>query len=264
LGWLLLALSSPGAWAQQPPAAPAQKPAEKPALAARQEYQRAFEAFIAGKGGTLENVFTLGQAAAREQLQATLEWDEALARGQMPRKRFERELPGFHISTGEAIYVVANSKPFLALAKEKGTAVDRRFFELLHKTFQGTATRVYVDHIDEVTGCYQVGSREMFSLYRGWTQFQASYPHAYKETVTEELTQLEQVYVSATCACSSHEVVDAGLEAFLKAFPKARIAPQVRARVEKIHAKDSDIVFRCGQELHLPQPIPPGVGPPVE
>jgi hypothetical protein len=232
-------------------------------MPARLAYQQGLEKFMSGKGGTLEGVWALAQAAAREQLQATLEWDEAFASGKIPKKRFERELPGFHVGTGEAIFVIANSLPFLQLARERGTAADRRFFELLHQTFQGTSTRVYVDQIDDVTGCYQLGSREMLSLYRGWTQFQARYPNAYKEAAKDELTQLEQTYTSATCACSSHEVVDAGLEAFLKEFPKARIAPQVRARVEKIHKKDSDIVFRCGQDLMLPQPVPPGVGPPT-
>jgi hypothetical protein len=278
---LLLALSSPPAWAQQPPApAPAEQPPapaagksgsvldavpapEKPTVSAREVYLKALERLATGKGGTVENVYALAQAAAREQLQATLEWDQAFASGKIPKKRFERYLPGFHVGAGPAIYVIANSQAFLELAKERGNAVDRRFFELLHQTFQGTPTRVYVDQFDEVQACYHVGSREMLSLYKAWTQFQASNPNAYKEAVKDEISLLEQVYTSATCACSSHEVVDAGLEAFLKAFPKARIAPQVRERVEKIHTKNSDIVFRCGQELLLPQPVPPGVGPPT-
>jgi hypothetical protein len=259
LGWLLLALASLAAWGQQPPATPS----EKPALSARQEYLRALERFGTGKGGTLESVFTLARAAAREQLQATLEWDEALAKGKVPKRRFERELPGFHVGTSKALYVIADTRAFLELARQRGSAVDRRFFELLHQTFQGSPTRVYVDQIDNVTACFQLGGREMHSLYKGWSQFQASYPNAYKEAVRDELAQLEQVYASATCACGSHEVVDAGLEAFLKAFPKSRIAPQVRSRLEKIHTKTSDIIFRCGQELLLPQPIPPGVGPPT-
>jgi len=283
---LLLALSSPAARAQQPsppaveptaPAPAAQPPAapqpgsvldavpapEKPTVTARDEYLKALERITTGKGGTVESVYALAQAAAREQLQATLEWDQTIASGKIPRKRFERFLPGFHVGTGPGIYVIPNSYAFLDLAKQRGNAVDRRFFELLHQTFQGTPTRVYADQIDEVTACYHVGSREMLSLYKGWTQFQASNPNAYKDAVKDELSQLEQVYTSAACACSSHEVVDAGLEAFLKEFPKARIAPQVRERAQKIHTRNSDIVFRCGQELLLPQPVPPGVGPPT-
>jgi predicted nucleotidyltransferase len=286
---LLLALSSPAARAQQPsppaaqqpapapapaaepaPAAPqpgsvldAVPPPEKPTVSSREEYVKALERLVNGKGGTVEKVYALAQAAAREHLQATLEWDQTLAQGKIPRKRFERQLPGFHVGISPAIYVIADSSAFLELARQRGTAVDRRFFELLHQTFKGTATRVYVDQLDEMSACYQVGSREMLSLYKAWTQFQASYPNAYKDTVKDELTHLEQVYTSATCACSSHEVVDAGLEAFLKEFPKARIAPQVRERVNKIHTRNSDIIFRCGQELNLPQPVPPGVGPPT-
>ena len=263
-GLLLLALSAPTAWGQQPPRPDGGTPApEKRTVSAREEYLRALDRFATGKGGTLEGLCALAQAAAREQLQLTLEWDQALASSKLPKNRFDRELPGFHVGTGPGIYVVANSALFLQLAQARGNAVDKRFFELLHQTFQGSATRVYVDQLDEVTACYQVGGREMLSLYKGWTQFQASYPNAYKAAVQDEVVQLEQVYTSARCACSSHQVVDAGLEAFLKAFPRARIAPQVRERVEKIHTRNSDIVFRCGQELLLPQPIPPGVEPPA-
>ena len=261
LGLLLLALSSPAALAQQasPPAAvPAP---EKPTVSARVEYLKALQRI--GNGETVESVFMLGQAAAREQLQATLEWDQALASGKIPKKRFERQLPGFHVGTGEAIFVIANSKAFLELARQRGTAVDRRFFELLHQTFNGSATRVYVDQIDNVTACYHVGGREMLTLYKEWTRFQASHPNAYKSAVADEIHQLEQAYTSATCACSTHQVVDAGLEAFLKEFPRSRIAPQVRERVRKIHTKTTDIVFLCGQELLLPQPVPPGVAPPT-
>jgi len=272
LGLLLLALSSPATWGQQPPAPAEQKPGsvldavprpDKPTVSAREEYLKALRRLVTGKGGTVENVFALGQAAAREQLQATLEWDEAFARGKIPKKPFERLLPGYHVGTGPAIYVMPNSQAFLELAQQRGTAVDRRFFELLHQTFRGAPTRVYVDFIDEVTACVQIGSRETLLLYKEWTKFQASNPNAYKDTVKDEIDQLELVYTSATCSCSSHEVVDAGLEAFLKEFPKARIAPQVRERVKKIHTQSSDIVFRCGQELLLPQPVPPGVGPPT-
>jgi hypothetical protein len=264
MGLLLLALFSPTAWGQQPPApAPAQPAPEKPKESAREVYFAALRELITGKGGTVENVYALGQAAAREQLQATLEWDEAFAKGKIPKKRFERHLPGYHVGTGVAIYVKPNARAFLELAQKHGTAVDRRFFELLQKTFPGAPNRVYEEQIDELRACVYIGSREMLSLYKGWTQFQASYPNAYKDTVKDELGQLEQGYTSATCACSAHEVVDAGLEAFLKEFPKARIAPQVRERVKKIHNKASEIIFRCGQELRLPQPIPPGVGPPT-
>ncbi|MDY7231232.1 hypothetical protein [Hyalangium rubrum] len=283
MGLLLVALTSSSAWAQQPPKPaeqkpPEQKPAEQkpaeqkpaeqkpaeqkpPEKKAREDYLRALEKLARGQGGTVENVFILGKAASLEHLAGILEWDDALAHGRVPKKRFERELPGFLVGTSEALYVLPDTRFFLEAAQLRGTDVDRRFFDLLHQTFQGTPTRIYVDHITDVAGCYQLGSREFISLYRGWTQFQASYPNAYRDTVKEELFVLEQTMLLATCACGTRQSVDAGFEAFLKAFPKSPIAKGVRERLEKLHTNTSDLVFQCGQELNLPQPLPAGVEP---
>ncbi len=260
LGWLLLALAPPQARSQEP-APPQEKPPEMPA---REAYQKALEKFARGQGGSMENVFALARSAAREQLQAVIEWDEAFARGMLPKKRFHRTLPGFHVGLAEALYVIADSGFFVDLARQRGTAVDKRFFEMLDQTYLGTTSRAYVDPITDVTGCYHLGSREFLALYRGWTRFQASYPKAYPEVVKEEVEALEQTLLTATCACSSREVVDAGLEDFLKAFPKSPIAAKVRERLEKIHTKTSGITFRCGQELPVADPLPQSVQPPAQ
>lgn len=235
---------------------------KKPELPAREAYLQGLQKLVKRQGGSLQSLFGLARAASREQLQAVLEWDAALAAGKIPKKRFERQLPGFHVGTAEALFVVPNSSFFLELAKQYGNEVDRRFFELLDETFRGSTTRVYINPLTETTACYQLGGREFLSLYRGWSRFKSSAPAAYLETVNEELQVLEQTLLHATCACGTREIVDAGFEDFLRTFPKSPIAPQVRERLDKLHANTSGILFRCGQELDLGQPLPYGVSPP--
>ncbi|HVG63237.1 MAG TPA: hypothetical protein VNA24_32030 [Hyalangium sp.] len=248
-GCLVLALTPSLAWSQ----------AELPA---REAYLEGLRKYWNGPGGSMQGVFALARAAAREQLDAVIEWDKTLAAGKIPKKRFERRLPGFRVGTAKALYVIVDSRFFLELAQKRGDALDRKLFELLHETYNGSASRLYVDRITDVTACYHMGSREFIKLYRGWTQFKANHPRAYVETVNEELQAMEHTMLSATCACSSREVVDAGFEAFLKVFPKSPIGPQVRQRLERIHANTSGITFRCGQELNLGDPIPYGMEPP--
>ncbi|WP_224360338.1 hypothetical protein [Hyalangium versicolor] len=231
-------------------------------LPARATYLQALNDFQQGRG-SLQNLFTLGRAAAREQLESVIAWDAAMAAGKIPKKRFEPLLPGFHVGTAEALYVFADSNFFLELARRRGDETDRRFFELLHQTFHGSTSRLYVESITDTTACYHLGSREFISLYRDWSRFKAGAPKAYAETASEELQTLEQTLLVATCACGTQEVVDAGFEAFLKTFPKSPIAAQARARLDRIHNHTSDIQFRCGQELNLGQPLPYGVPTPV-
>ncbi len=248
LCWLLV-LAPPLAWSQEP----------MPELPAREAYLQGLRKLVNGQGGSLQNLFVLARAAGREQLQAVLEWDAALAAGKIPKKRFERHLPGFHVGTADALFVIPDSRFFLELARKRGTEVDRRFFELLDETFRGSATRTYVSPFSATTACYDLGGRVFLSLYRGWSRFKPGAPTAYQETVNEELQAMEQALLQATCACGTRATVDTGFEDFLKTFPRSPIAPQVRERLEKIHANTSGIVFQCGQELNLGQPVPSGV-----
>jgi hypothetical protein len=260
---LWLALAPALAWSQgeKKPEAAA-PPEKKPELPARLAYLQGLEKLVKGQGGSVQAVYTLAQAAAKEQLAEVIAWDEALAAGKIPKKRFERVLPGFHVGTQDALMVVPDSRFFLELAQQRGTEVDRRFFGLLHETFRGSTFRTYVDPITDVHACYHLGSREFISLYRGWTQFKPSAPAAYRETVDQEIQGLEQSLLTAICVCGTPEVVDAGFEAFLKTFPKSSIVPQVRERLQKLHTKSSDMLFRCGKELNVGQPLPHGVPTP--
>ena|GEM_PF-1116699 len=262
-GLLVLAPTrAPGQDQKKPEAT--RSPAPAPELPAREAYLQALEKFTQRQGGSLQSLFVLARAAAQEQLQAVLAWDSALAAGKIPKKRFERQLPGFHVGTANALFVIPNSRFFLELARQRGNDVDRRFFTMLDETFHGSASRTYINPFTDTSACYHLGSREFIALYRGWSQLKAGgVPAAYVDTVNEELQTLEQSLLVATCACGTREIVDAGFEAFLRTFPKAPIAPQVRARLEKLHANTSGILFQCGQELNLGQPLPHGVPTPA-
>jgi hypothetical protein len=260
---LLLAITPALARSQAEKKPEASKPGErKPEYPAREAYLQALEKLAKGQGGSMQSLFTLALTAAQEQLQSVLEWDKALAAGKIPKKRFDRRLPGFHVGTVDALFVVPDSRFFLELARRRGNEVDRRFFDLLNQTFNGGRSRTYMDPITDVHACYHLGSREFIALYRGWTQFKSGAPAAYQATVNEELQGLEQALLTATCVCGTPEIVDAGFEGFLKTFPKSPIAPQVRQRLEKLHAKTGGFLFRCGKELNVGQPLPHGVPTP--
>ncbi|WP_164017550.1 hypothetical protein [Pyxidicoccus trucidator] len=204
----------------------------------RKDYQRSLERFEHGPGVSLERVFEAGLVAARA-LEASATRQEAGAGWRVPHAP---QLRGFVVSEEEALRWSPEPRFFLELAKRRGTEVDQEFFSLLGRTFyRDGALRVYA----VPSGCYVFDHPELEPLYRNWTRFWATYPRAYSRVVDLEVAALEDVVARSTCACGDRESVEAGLERFLKSFPRSPVAPQVRVRLEQVRAGTSDVRFRC-------------------
>jgi hypothetical protein len=214
LGALLVAVSGP-AWGEHE---------EHP----REDYLRTLERFEQGLGFSLERVFDSGLAAAR-----------AFREG---RDGPPAPLPGFLVSDADALDLRPDPRFFLDLAKRRGTEVDQEFFSLLGRTYaHDGVSRLY----HAPGGCDAFDHPELEPLYRNWTRFWATHPRAYTEAVDREVAALEDLVARSTCACGDRESVEAGLERFLKSFPRSPVAPEVRARLEQVRAGTSDFRFRC-------------------
>ncbi|MCY1019381.1 hypothetical protein [Pyxidicoccus sp. MSG2] len=195
---------------------------------ARADYLRTLERFEQGVGFSLERVFDSGLAAAR-----------ALREG---REGPPAPLPGFLVNDEDVLDLRPDPRFFLALAKRRGTDVDREFFSLLGRTYAyDGVSRLY----HAPGGCDAFDHPELEPLYRNWTRFWATHPRAYTEAVDQEVAALEDTVARSTCACGDRESVEAGLERFLKSFPRSPVAPDVRARLEQVRAGTSDFRFRC-------------------
>lgn len=195
---------------------------------ARGDYLHSLEHYEQGLGFSLEQVFDAGLAAAREVR-------EESAPPSQP-------LPGFLVNGDDVRDLRPDPRFFLALAKRRGTAVDQEFFSLLARTYaRDGVTRLY----HAPTGCDAFDHPELEPLYRSWTRLWATSPRAYTEAVDREVAALEDVFTRSTCACGDAASVEAGLERFLKSFPRSSVAPRVRARLEQVRAGTSDFRFRC-------------------
>lgn len=191
----------------------------------RGDYLRALERFEQGRGVSLERVFDAGLAASR-----------AL------RGSVVVPLPGFLVSDEAAPEQHPDPRFFMDLAKRRGTEVDREFFSLLGRTYaRDGVSRLY----HAPGGCDAFDHPELEPLYRNWTRFWATHPRAYTEAVEREVAALEDVLARSTCACGDRESVEAGLERFLKSFPRSPVTPRVRARLEQVRAGTGDFRFRC-------------------
>ncbi|QSQ22484.1 hypothetical protein JY651_46465 [Pyxidicoccus parkwayensis] len=197
---------------------------------ARKDYLHSLELYEQGLGFSLEHVFDSGLVAARALRDAP---PDAPA-----------SLPGFIVGGDDARDFRPDPRFFLDLAKRRGTGVDREFFSLLGRTYaRDGVTRLY----HSPTGCDAFDHPELEPLYRDWTRFWATTPRAYTVTVEREVAALEDLYSQGTCACGDSDSVQAGLERFLKSFPRSPVAPRVRARLDQVRAGTSDFRFRCQQ-----------------
>ena len=217
------------------------------ARALRLEYFRRLNRFEQDRAGSLERVFESGRVAARAVLEAATRQAEAPRTDGGSRPPPENTyLPGFRIGFEEAYIAEPDSRFFLELARRRGTPLDREFFELFHRTYLGEAPwRVYMLQQTDVSGCYVFDHPELVDLYRDWTRFWATHPRAYTALVNREVQALEDMLARSTCACGDQASVETGLERFLKSFPRSPVAPDVRARLERVRAGTSDLRFRC-------------------
>ncbi|MCP3139635.1 hypothetical protein [Pyxidicoccus xibeiensis] len=200
----------------------------------RGDYLRSLERFEQTRGGSLERLFESGQAAAS----ALREAGDAVPA--------PVTLPGFFIDTGEVRRADPDARFFLALARERGTAVDEEFFTLWRRTWTVDGVRrVYAVPLSDAAECHVFDHPELAPLYRDWTRLWATHPRAYTARVEREIQALEDVVARSTCACGERESVEAGLERFLKSFPRSPVAPEVRARLERVRTGGGDIHFRC-------------------
>ena len=204
---------------------------------AGRDYLRTLERFEQGRGVSLERVFDAGRAAARE-------LSGAGPGARMPASVVPR---GLGIRLGEeSLLVGPDPRFFLDLARRRGTAVDEEFFTLLRDTYHADGvTRRYTVPRSDVSVCHVFDHPDLESLYRNWTRFWATHPRAYADAVDREVKALEDMVAQSTCACGDRESVEAGLERFLKSFPRSPVERQVRARLERLRAGTSDFRFRC-------------------
>jgi hypothetical protein len=200
----------------------------------RKEYLRSLEHFEQTRGASLERLFESGRAAAS----ALREAGDAVPA--------PVSLPGFFIDTGGERRADPDPRFFLELARKRGTAVDQEFFTLLRRTWAVDGMRrVYAVPQSDVSECHVFDHPDLEPLYRNWTRLWATHPRAYTALVEREIQALEDVVAKSTCACGDRESVEAGLERFLKSFPRSPVAPDVRARLERVRAGSSEVRFRC-------------------
>lgn len=203
-------------------------------------YARHIKAVLeSSEPSSLEPVFLEGISAAK-----ALERDQLQRLNEPAYRQVQRAMAGFTVTREEVVVAAPVADFFLKLANEKGTPVDRAFFEALKMTYPDGAWPAYYRRQTDYGGCTIFDGRTLTRIYGAWIDFQNSYPGRYRTAVERELVRVGQALAS-TCVCGGENEFRVELQAFLNAYPAAPTARAVASRLKAVQNRTSEIRFNC-------------------
>ena len=212
-----------------------------------ERYARDMDAVMKNSGPiSLEPVFEVGMAAAKVLMAAArvLELNQLERFDEPTYQMVQGMMVGFLLHRVEVVVAAPRADFFLNLAREKGTSVDRAFFEAYKKTYPDGFWPAYVQQLTDYSGCTIFDGKTPTEIWGAWTAFQKSYPDRYREAARTELAKVEERLVG-NCACGGADGVRKELENFLKAYPNSPIAAKVASHLQAVKNGTSGIRFNC-------------------
>jgi len=150
------------------------------------------------------------------------------------------KMKGFSVNRQETVFVEPDPNFFIALAKRGGDQASVDFFEVKKKTEYS-----YYRQQTDYNGCYLFGTLGMVDSYNQWIKYGNKYPARYSKDVKSQIRNIEDDITGGTCACDDKTSALREFEAFILAFPSAKIAERVRERINQINLGKSDIRENC-------------------
>lgn len=146
---------------------------------------------------------------------------------------------GFTIVTEPGTGVIPNPHFFLKLARDRGDAADTLFFTCLERSEGPGGFVTWCERITDESGVPRFGDGVMTTCWGAWERFRRRFPGRYAETVVQEQDPIEQTLLTDGSSCGGRDTVVRELRLFLARYPRARIAKDVRDRLQEvIHGLD--------------------------
>lgn len=194
--------------------------------------------------------------SVEETFSAAMAVDEALLQKKgdgsllesLPDAEYEaltKALPGIILNREEVVIAEPDPSFFQALAKKYGKPADIEFFRNYLATLPNGVFKSYVEQQTDYSGCTAFGKGELVRRYAGWLAYRSSYPQAYLNQVTEQLTAIEAEVTEGTCACGSRDEVLRELRQFADRFPASPVIMNLLKRIREIQESASPIRFNC-------------------
>jgi hypothetical protein len=154
------------------------------------------------------------------------------------------KMKGFSVNREETVFVEPDPEFFIALAKRASDKVSVEFFEAYRKT-KPNGWPIYIEQQTDYSGCIRYGTMDLVNTYTLWNTYSNKYPTRYKKEVMNFIQEVEDDLTGGTCACDDKDSGLRELEAFIRAYPRAKITTRLREKVNQIHQGKSDIREHC-------------------
>ena len=150
------------------------------------------------------------------------------------------KMKGFFVNREEAYYVQPDPNFFITLAKRIGDQASVEFFEGYNKTIPNTWP-VYIEQQTDYSGCIRFGTMSLVDTYARWDAYSKKYPTRYPKEVMNFIRNVEDDLSDGTCSCNDKKSAVQEFNAYIQAFPRAKIAARLHERVDQIQQGKSDI-----------------------
>lgn len=201
---------------------------------------------VMGSSGpvSIENLFEEGLMCAKY-----LEQGESERLDAPTFQRVKQMMRGFWVHRVEVVIAATDVQFFHNLANEKGTKVDKAFFELLKKTYPDPKSwsPIYEEQQTDFGGCFESGT--FSDTYGEWIDFKEAYPERYQIGVQKEFDRIEAA-LKSTCICSGKDEYMRELESFMKDYPASPLAAEVASQLEDAKNRTPRLRFNCKSEIH--------------
>lgn len=194
---------------------------------------------------SLEAVFNKAEAAQTALMEIT--GDDAFIE-QLSEADFstlQTQVRGLKLHREMDIYAQPDPGFFLALAKKHGRPDDIAFFENYAQTWGPDLVPVYLKLRPQPSPCVRFGENRIIPLYSAWQSFAREHLGAYPARTAQQLADLEEAVALGTCACDGLQSVLDEQAGFLKQFPKAAKAAEIKTRREQLQKDPYVLPVNC-------------------
>jgi len=155
------------------------------------------------------------------------------------------KLRGMQLSRGEEVYAQIDGRIVEPIAEAHGRPADIAFFKLYRELWGKDLFPIFLKPLAQPTPCVRLGEGIIPDLYAHWLAYAQQYPDAYKDTVQQNIQDLEETQVEGVCACGNADIVLKEQDAFLKRFPSTPRAGQIRARMQELKTDPDKRPLHC-------------------
>ena len=155
------------------------------------------------------------------------------------------KLRGIELNRGDEVYAQIDARVLLPIAEAHGRAADIAFFKLYREMWGENLFPIYLKPLPQPTPCVRLGEGIIPELYENWLSYARKFPDAYKATVQQTITDLEETEAEGVCACGDIDSVLTEQSSFLKRYPKTPRAAQIRARMHQLKTDPDKRPLRC-------------------